>query len=54
VLAAILQPEVHLDDLFLAGVNVFNTDAVCSFRFNLMTASEGETTGLILDKVAQI
>src|SRR5256885_3106094 len=28
------------------GVSVFNTEEVCSFKFKLMTASDGETTAL--------
>src|ERR1700676_4526512 len=40
------RPKRILMTFSSRGVSVFRTDEVCSFKFRLMTASEGETTAL--------
>src|SRR5207245_10443047 len=40
------KPKRILMTFSSRGVSVFNTDEVCSFKFKLITASDGETTAL--------
>jgi len=48
------RPKRILMTFSSRGVNVFSTEDVVFFKFKLITASDGETTGLVLDEVAKM